>query len=360
MRRIIMHVDFDSFYASLEEQRKPELAGKPVVVCMFSGRSRDSGAVATANYRARQQGIEAGMPIAAAKKLAPDAAFLPADLDYYRAASDRIMQSLEADADSFEQRSIDEAYLDVSQRCSDFDAAYMLATSIRSRVRESEGITCSVGIAPNKLIAKMASRFKKPDGLTVVKPEEVVAFIEPMPVGKTHGIGPKTEQVLHELGIQTIGELASCDMHRLEAVFGDNKARFLHDASRGIDASPVRQEERQQVSRIVTLREDTNSLDVLYPQIDMLAGLVHSKLRGQRFRTVSILVITPQQSLVTRNRTLAAYESDAHAISVNARKLLEEFVAANPATALRRLGVRVANLEEAAESGQKTLASYGI
>lgn len=352
--RVVMHVDLDSFYASVEEQRRPELRGRLVVVCMYSGRSAVSGAVATANYAARAAGIRAGMPIAQAQRAAPGAAFLPADLQYYREISARIMQLLSCHADSFEQRSIDEAYLEVSSRS--FADAAQLAKDIKKEIAESEGISCSIGIAPNKLVAKMASRYQKPDGLTIVEQGNVAVFISPMDVGRIPGIGPKTESALDEMGVTTIGQLAQCSIKRLEAIFGRNKARFLHDAAHGIDLTPVLQEERTQVSRIVTLKEDTRNLRVVGGAVAQLSRLVHEKLGVQKFRTVSVLFITTSLETLSRSATTREYTNSLRVIGQQAAKLAEEFLAENPQALLRRIGVRVANLEEA--KTQRTLESY--
>ncbi|MDY6959714.1 MAG: DNA polymerase IV, partial [Halobacteriota archaeon] len=254
MGRIILHVDLNSFYASLEESRDERIRGKAVVICIFSGRTEDSGAVSAANYKARELGIRSGMSIVNAKRLAKDSAevvFLPADREYYQTVSERIMEILEAEADLMQQVSVDEAYLDISKRCSNsWDDAKRISEEIKERIKREEDLTCSIGIGPNKLIAKMASKHRKPDGLTVVKEDEVADFLGGSPVSKLHGVGNKTTRVLSDLGIETVFELARADFMELEGAFGRNKAKVLHDKALGIDDSPVEGKDARQISRI--------------------------------------------------------------------------------------------------------------
>ncbi|MCS6768241.1 MAG: DNA polymerase IV, partial [Candidatus Nitrosocaldus sp.] len=216
--RIVMHVDLDYFYAQCEELRRSDLRDKPVVVCVYSARGGDSGAVSTCNYKARAYGVKAGIPIVQAKRLlkdVPDAVFLPVDEPYYTDISEMVMGILRASADAFEQVSIDEAYMDVSMRCSNFDDARELATRLKDEIRGSIGLTCSIGVGMNKLIAKMASEHRKPDGLTVVRPEDVQGFIGPMSVGRLLWVGRRTEERLNAMGIRTIAELANVSIDML-------------------------------------------------------------------------------------------------------------------------------------------------
>ena len=240
MPRIILHVDMDSFYASVEELRKPEIIGKAIVTCMFSGRSEDSGAVSAANYKAREFGIHSGMAIRTAKRIAKgqDVVFLPSDREYYWSVSEKVMNILRKEADAFEQVSVDEAYLDVSKSGS-WERAQNIAETLKREIKEKEGLTCSVGIGPNKLVAKMASKKQKPDGLTLVKENEVKRFFEGLPAGKLFGIGPKTTEELEGLGIKTAKELAHFDLKILEERFGHNKAKDLIEIAQGKDESPV-------------------------------------------------------------------------------------------------------------------------
>ena len=215
-QRIVLHIDFDYFYAQCEEIRTPDLKTKPVVVCMFSDRGGDSGAIATANYTAREFGVKSGLSILSAKqklKNRTDSAFLPADFEYYSDMSEKSMNIIKKFADVFEYVGRDEAYLDVSEKVErDFTKASHIAQQIKNEVREKTKLTCSVGISPNKLLSKIASGYKKPDGLTTVTPDNISEFMETLNLSDIHGIGKKTQQKLAEENIETISEAKSLDI----------------------------------------------------------------------------------------------------------------------------------------------------
>ncbi len=362
MARIILHIDLDSFYASLEEKRKPELKGKPVVVCVFSGRTENSGAVATANYLARELGIKAGMPISQAKELGKDnAIYIPTDMAYYRQASDRIMDILRTFSDKFEQRSVDEAYLDFSDKAKNFEEAKVFAEKIKKEILEMEGITCSVGIGPNKLIAKMAGKVKKPDGLTIIKPEEIKGFLENMPVKKLFGIGPKSLEIFEKLGIKTIGELANFDVGKLIQEFGENKGKEIWEKANGIDENPVEEVERQQISRLGTLKEDTANLDKILEKINELSIGLEEKIKQKKvkFKTVSIIAILKNLEAHTKSRSMDFSTNDIEIAKQEAKKLFSDFLKENPDKKLRRCGIRVSGFEEViVDEKQKTLFSF--
>jgi len=348
MQRIILHIDLDSFYASVEELRHEEIRGKAVVICVYSGRSDDSGAVSTANYKARELGIKSGMPISLAKRIAKDknVVFLPNDIEYYRTVSDRIMEILEEEVDIMQQVSIDEAYLDVTKKSmEDWNNAKKIAERIKKKIMEQENLTCSVGIGSNKLVAKMASKHKKPDGLTVIKDIEVKDFFENLPVSKIHGIGGKTTEILDELGIKTGKELANFDVRILEEKFGINKAKLLLDKSRGMDDSLVEPKERQQISRLGTLKEDTNDIEVIFEKIKELATDMKKKIEKEKvsFRTVSIITIDTTLKTQMRSQTIEA-TNDLDSVLSIAKSLLENFLKENSEKKLRRIGIRVSNL----------------
>ena len=359
MQRIILHMDLDSFYASVEEKRKPETAGKPVVICAFSGRSADSGAVATANYRARELGIMAGISIKAARKLASaETAFLPNDIEHYRSVSERIMELLETECDALEQASVDEAYMDVTRKSGgSWENARAIAEKAKQKIMESEGLTCSIGIGPNKLVAKMASRAQKPDGLTLVRQEDVAQFMEPLDVRKIHGIGWKTAEILGSMGIKTAKQLAEFGAAELEKRFGKNKARALQQKAAGIDDSPVEQKEPQQVSRIGTLKDDTGDPEAVFSKLRELAESMERKIKSRdiSFRTVSIIAVDTALETQTRSETIQQTE-DMGAALRTARGLLETFLGENPGKRLRRVGIKVSNLARKKE--QKSLGDF--
>ncbi len=356
--RIILHVDMDYFFAQCEEREHPELKGKPVVICVYSGRGGDSGAVSTSNYEARKFGIKAGIPISRAKKLNPDAVFLPVNMELYRKISDEVMEILRGFCDLVEQESIDEAFCDITGKVDDFDEAKDFAIKIKNAIKDKMGLTCSVGVGQNKLVAKIASDFRKPDGLTVVKPEEVMQFLSPLKVTDLIGVGKKTGERLNELGINTIGDMSKLSAKELIREFGQAKGTWLKEASQGIDNSPVQEREgSEQIGRITTLREDTRDMRVILDTIDMLSGDVLRKLDERKlgFRSVAFIGITTDFKTHTKSRTLGAPARDAATIRKLANELAKDFLAEHPG-ALRRVGIRVADF--IGEKAQTTLGEF--
>ncbi|HEY9246505.1 MAG TPA: DNA polymerase IV [Candidatus Methanoperedens sp.] len=356
--RIILHVDMDYFFAQCEERERPEIKGRPVVVCVYSGRSKDSGAVSTCNYAARKLGVKAGMPISLAKKLAPSAIFLPVNMELYLGVSDEIMEVLRVNCGTLEKESVDEAFCDITGIVPDLNEAGIFAARIKEEIREKVGLTCSVGIASNKLVSKMASDFKKPDGLTVVKPDETFSFLFPLDITELPGVGKKTGGRLNELGIKTIGELAELPREMLVREFGRVKGEWLKLASHGIDNTPVMEREgTEQIGRMITLKNDTRERTIILDAVNKLSEDVHRKLetRKLRFKSVSFVAVSTDLKIHTRTHTLNMPARDMETIRKTAGDLVEMFLAEHPLS-LRRVGVRVANFEE--EKGQRTLGDF--
>lgn len=363
MQRIILHVDLDYFYAQCEVLRKPELAGKPVVICVYSGRNANSGAVGTASYEARALGIKSGIPIARAKQLMnKETVLLPVDMEYYKEVSARVMEILEGFSDKFEQVSVDEAYLDVSS-CGVFEKAVEIATKLKREVKEKEGLTCSVGVGPNKLIAKMAAGEKKPDGLFCVRPEEVRDYLREKPVKELFLVGPKTEQVLVRAEVKSIGELAGKRVEEVVELLGENKGRLLWGFANGADERPVEQGDRQQLSKLGTLPENTRDLGKVGEFLDGLCTELAKRIEkaGVEFRNVSFIGISTELAMYTRSKTLDGSSSDVGVARKVVKELAGEFLKESNVV-LRRAGVRVAGLErgenEKREKKQKTLGEF--
>ncbi|AIF83738.1 nucleotidyltransferase/DNA polymerase involved in DNA repair [Candidatus Nitrososphaera evergladensis SR1] len=365
LQRVVMHVDFDYFFAQCEEIRRPEIKERPVLVCVFSGRTEDSGVVSTANYVARKYGVKSGIPIRVAKaKLAQvdNALFLPLDADYYRQVSESAMAVIKEHADVFEHVGIDECFIDVSQRVKgSFDAAGALARTIKQQVQERIGLTCSVGVAPNKMLAKVASDYNKPDGLTAVGPENAVQFISALDVDKIPGIGPKTRDRLAELGVKTAGDLASFDLFKLMQEFGKKTATYIHNAAKGIDDEPVTEsadgDRKQQIMRIVTLKKDAQSAEEMYADLEEICKQVYESATEKKaaFGSVGIILILDDLENVTRSRALKAHASSLDLLRATARSLLDEAMGEKKRS-VRRLGVRISDLQDS--SGQNTLFDY--
>ncbi len=353
--RIILHVDMDSFFASVEVREKPEHKGKPVVVGADPKGGKGRGVVSTCSYEARKYGIKSGMPISRAYKLCPTAVFLPVNFPLYIKASREVMNILRKYTEKFQQVSIDEAYLDVSYAGS-FEAARGLALDIKKEILEKERLTCSIGVAPNKIVAKIASDYKKPDGLTIVEPSRVREFLSPLPVRKILGVGKKTEAALKEMGIEKIGQLAECDVQLLLSRFG-KWGIYMHELAQGIDESEVREEECcKSISRETTFEEDTDNTEILNRTMDALAEDVHRSLieEGFLFRTVGIKVRTKGFVTHTRAHTLVHYTDDTGVIKDTAKALLKEFL---DGRMVRLIGVRLSSLERR-RTRQKSIEEF--
>ena len=359
--RIIMHVDFDYFFAQCEELRQPELRSRPVVVCVFSGRTEDSGVVSTANYVSRKYGVKSGIPIHVAKsKLAdvPGVVFLPLDPEYYAQISKSAMSIISSYADRFERVGIDECYLDVSERAGSFKAAANLARDIKNDMRRQTQLTCSIGVAPNRMLAKIASDMHKPDGLIVIEPENAAKTIADMDAAKIPGIGPKTSQRLEELGVKIIGDLAGFDLFKLIEEFGKKTATYMHNAAKGIDEEPVVESgEKQQIMRIVTLKKDATSSAEMQQDLYDICKSVFQTVTEKKisFRTVGILLILGNLDNVTKSKTLKTHSNSFESLHLATRSLLDEAMQAG-SIEVRRLGVRLSDLHSS--EGQNTMLDF--
>jgi DNA polymerase IV (DinB-like DNA polymerase) len=344
--RIILHVDLDAFFASVEQREHPEYRGLPVVVGANPKGGKGRGVVSTASYEARKYGIHSGMPISKAYKLCPNAIFLPVNFPLYEKVSSRIMNILREHADKFEQVSIDEAFLDVSKRVKDFDQARQLAILIKEKIWESENLTCSIGIGPNKLIAKIASGFKKPDGLTVVMPEEVEKFLSPLPVEEIPGIGKKTKKILNEMGIKTIGDLAKTNVSLLIEKFG-KIGIYFHLASHGIDESEVEEEyEIKSLGREHTFEKDMEDVLFIHKTLESLAKEVWEELKKENltYKTITVKVRYEDFETHTHSKTLNFQTDSLEEMIKAGKELLEPFLYSEKR--IRLIGIRVSKLKE--------------
>ncbi|OEC91674.1 DNA polymerase IV [Methanosarcina sp. A14] len=344
-RRITFHADMDSFFASVEVRERPELKGMPVVVGSDPKGGSGRGVVSTCSYEARKYGIHSAMPISQAYRLCPDAVFLPVNMKLYVGVSAKIMELLKGFADRFQQVSVDEAYLVPGPEITNFKDAALYALRIKDEVQKQEGITCSVGVGPNKLIAKIASDFQKPDGLTIVRPEDVREFLFPLPVSKIPGIGEKTADTLKSMGLNRVEELANCDVQLLSGKFGKIGLRMKQLAN-GLDFREVREKESvKSISRHGTFAEDTSDPVKITGSLDLLAESVHSSLLKNRllFKTVVLTVRFEDFSTYTRSKTIPIWTSDIFVIKRTAIQLLSEFIGNRK---LRLVGIGVTKLRE--------------
>jgi DNA polymerase-4 len=349
--RRILHADMDCFYAAVHARDDPSLEGKPVVV---GGDPSGRGVVAAANYEARRFGIHSAMPAAQARRRCPHTVFLRPDFKRYRAESQLIFDIYRQYTPIIQPLSLDEAFLDVSEHLGDFGSATELARDIRRRVREERRLTVSIGVAPNKLVAKIASDFDKPDGLTVVRPKEVEAFLAPLPVRRLYGIGPAAERSLHEMGITTIADLRALSIDRLMARFG-SWGRVLWERVRGIDDRPVHiHRQRKGLSTERTFAENVKDLEEIDRILETMAEEVARGLDKRQLAATTITVKAryPDFTTPTRSHTLPVPTADAATIAAAARDLIRRTEAAK--RSVRLLGVGASNLVPG-ELGQMTL-----
>jgi DNA polymerase-4 len=339
----ILHVDIDAFYASVEVLKDPTLRGKPVIV----GGGGPRGVVASASYEARRSGVRSAMPGVRAKRLCPEGIFLPADFAAYRAHSNRFREVLLAHTPLVEPISLDEAFLDVGGATTLFGSPASIAAKIRAEVEREVGVICSVGVAPSKFVAKLASDECKPDGLLVVPADGVLAFLAPLPVERMWGVGEKTGEVLGRLAIRTIGDLGRTPTAILERLLGEQNARHLHELARGIDDRDVTPyEPPKSVGHEETFEHDLDDDETILRELLSLSGRVASRLRadGYRARTVTLKVRLATFATLTRARTIP----DATDVGADLYRIVAELYRALPGERrrVRLLGVQASGLVE--------------
>jgi len=343
--RKIIHIDMDAFYASVEQRDDPSLRGRPVVVAWRGARS----VVCAASYEARRYGVRSAMPAMRAERLCPDAVFVPPDFPRYKAVSRQIRAIFLEHTDLVEPLSLDEAYLDVTAPKIASPSATATAQAIRARIREETQLTASAGVAPNKFIAKIASDWNKPDGVFVVRPEKVEAFLTPLPVGRIPGVGKVMQGKLEELGVRTVGELRGLPLEALQARFGSYGAS-LYRRARGIDERPVEPDQPvQSISAEDTFAHDL-PLDELAPHVRRIAEKAWTATRKtpRVGRTVVLKLKTAQFRILTRSLTPDAPPASLDEFTAIALSLLVR-VALPQATRYRLVGVGLSNFHDPEE-----------
>jgi DNA polymerase-4 len=301
----ILHLDMDAFFASVEQRDRPEYQGRPVVVGAMPGRR---GVVSTCSYEARRFGIRSAMPISEAYRRCPEAVYLRPDMSRYADVSRQVMELLNDISPVVEPVSIDEAYVDITGLERLMGTPEEIGLFTKQKIREAAGLTCSVGIGPNRLIAKLASEHRKPDGLMVVRPEEVQAFLDPMPVSNLRGVGAKTRQGLERLGIHSVVRLRACSLELLQSHFGNKGGSHLYHQARGIASDRVGAEAgRQSISKETTFDVDTTDQQVLRETLRKLAAEVGQSARrkGLKGRVVTLKIRLQDFETHVRQRKIA-------------------------------------------------------
>ena len=341
---MILHVDMDAFYASVEERDRPELAGNPVIV---GGTPEGRGVVATANYEARKFGVHSAMPASTAKRLCPRAIFLPSRLDHYGSVSDEIREIFHRVTPLVEPLSLDEAFLDVTGSQSLFGSSVEIGRKVKREIRDELQLVASVGVAPNKFLAKVASDLDKPDGFVVVDPECVQAFLDPLPVGRLWGVGRVTGKVFERLGVRTIGQVRQVPLDVLHQHFGAH-GEHLWRLAQGIDDRRVIPDrEAKSISHETTFAEDIDDMELLRAWLVELSEQVGRRLRRHRLhgRTVHLKVRFSDFHTITRATTLPDPTDVTHEIWQAAAEMLSERLPAR-GLPVRLIGVGVSGFDK--------------
>lgn len=356
LMRIIMLLDMDYFYAACEELRHPELKDRPLVVGSDPKQGKGRGVVMTCNYIARKFGIRSGMPISTAYSLKKDASYLPADFTYYEKISGEVMKTASGFASRFEQVSIDEAYLDVSDRMKNHDQAVKYAEELKESIKKRHGLPCSIGIGPNKLIAKMACEASKPNGIKLVGEGEAREFLAPLPVGKLFGVGRKTAQKLEEMGYRTVADIAKANPMGLVGEFGVFGGE-LYNHARGMDESEVViNYEVKSIGRERTLEYDTSEREVVVDVMKRISREIIEELKrqGLSFKTVTIKMRYSDFSEHLKSVSLTHHTDDLRDLVDCAIKLFDVYH--DRSEEIRKIGVRVSGLVKS--RGQKKIQSF--
>jgi DNA polymerase IV (DinB-like DNA polymerase) len=351
---IIFHIDMDAFYASCEERRNPKLMGKPLIVGADPRSGEGRGVVTSCNYEARKFKVHSAMPISQAYRLCRKANFVRPDFQLYGEVSGRVMRIISKYADKVEQVSIDEAYVDITDKVNNgAENPLEVANRIKEDVYRKEGLTCSIGIAPGKILAKIASDNQKPNGLTVIKREQAKRFLAKLPVGKIPYVGKKTQEILSaKLKVSTVDDLANTSVDKLREIFGKHGV-WMWEVANGLDESRVIEYyETKSISSESTFMEDTDSRDEIIKLLDDLANEVHERATEENylFKTVGIKIRFEDFDTYTRAKSLSSFANSAKVISETCKQLIEEF--RDETRKVRLLGVRVSNLRKQPQTEQ--------
>lgn len=350
--QVIAHVDMDAFYVSVELLRHPELRGKPVVVAYDGPR----GVVTTASYEARKYGVHSALPMVTARRRCRDLTVLPVDMQLYKRGSVKVMETLRAFSDEIEVVGLDEAYVDLSGS----PVPQSRAQEIKRRIKEITYLACSIGLAPNKLMAKIASDLDKPDGFFVLDHDNWMEVVGDRPASLLPGVGERTFERLQAIGIRTVADLASTDEQAMERAFGPKHGRSLRARANGVGGERLNMERiRKSESRETTFPEDVTDREVLHETVERLARSVCESLASnkRRGRTVTLKIRLRPFKTYTRSRTLSGHTCDPEDVVATARELLDRF---DPQVPVRLVGVGVAGLAEEEAPEPARPASNGL
>lgn len=345
--KVILHVDLDAFFAAVEQRDNPSLKGKPVVVGADPKEGKGRGVVSTCSYEARKYGVHSAMPISLAYKLCPSAVFLPVDFEKYLKVSGEVFEIFEDFTPEVEPISIDEAFLDITGSFHLFGSPEKTGRQLKEKIQDKLHLTASVGIAPVKMLAKIASDYCKPDGILEILPDKVFEFLWPLSINKLWGVGPKTQEALNRLGIKTVGDLAHASFETLEKHFGGN-GRHLYDLANGRDPREVKEAgEAKSVSHEHTFEKDTSDREEIKRVFLFLSELVSRRLRkhGLKGKTLTLKVRLKGFKTYTHSFTFPERTNHVDVIFKKAWEIFERNYP-DPATQFRLIGVRLTHFED--------------
>ncbi|TXT53998.1 MAG: DNA polymerase IV 2 [Promethearchaeota archaeon] len=357
--RFILHADLDCFYASVEMRDNQELQNKPVIIGADPKEGKGRGVVSTCSYEARKFGLHSAMPISRAYRLCPQGIYLRPNFNKYTAASKAVMEILKSYANHFQKIGIDEAYLDVSEKCESFEDVKILATKIKEEIKKSVGITLSIGISTSKSIAKIASDENKPDGLCIVPPDKIEEFLAPKNITRIPGIGKKTKIHFYKKGITKIGDLIDLPLPKLTELFGKH-GKWIWKVIRGQDTRKVQElhEGRKSISKERTFYEDTSDFNLVLSKVQEINEKIHKKLLEQKisYKTITIKIRFEDFQTFTRSKTIDYPICNKEKVIKIFLELFEEFLKVNKK--IRLIGLKLSNFERTAKIHQQSLLKY--
>jgi len=345
MERIILHIDMDYFFAQIEERENPQFKGNPVIVGADPKQGKGRGVVSTANYEARRYGIHSAMPISKAYQLCPRAIFLPVNMELYQKVSESIMEIVKRYSPIYEIISLDESYLDLTKIAKNLKEAEKIGRKLKNEIFEKEKLTSTVGIGPNKLVSKIASGKGKPNGLLIIKPNQVKKFLEPFDIEDLPGIGPKTAEKLRAIGINKIKELRKLSKLKLKEMFG-KVGEYFWERARGIDEEPVSSEEIiKSIGKEYTFEKDTRDPKIIFETFEKIIIDVYKEISENKFSFRAITVVCRYSGFETHTKSITLKESTQkfEILKKEAKKLLLKFLIETPKL-IRLIGLRVSKL----------------
>lgn len=359
MTRIILHCDLDCFFAAVEERENPNLKGKPVIIGADPKRGEGRGVVSTCNYEARKYGLHSAMPISRAYKLCPHGNFMYPNFKKYNEVSEIVMMIIKQYSPIFQQVGIDEAYLDISNVCNDFIEAKTYAEELKREIFEKVGITLSIGIAPTKSAAKIASDFKKPNGITVVEPSNIIHFLENLEITRIPGIGKKSKIYYNKNGIYSIGDLIKVPLSTMKKRFGKHGV-WIWKIVHGLDDREVKEfhEDRKSISKERTFLEDTNNFKLILSKLEEINSKIHKKLEEENvfYRTITLKIRLEGFLTFSRSKSFSYPIKNEKKVLNIILELLNEFMAKNKK--IRLVGIKLSNLVRNIDCKQVDLYSY--